>query len=89
MFKNYRLPLLDRLVARSLDWDFYVLEINYRGERRVVSPIRWKSRDLLLAYCLKDGRPKHFLRKEMHEPRLVDAAQAHIEPQKGDRDAPN
>jgi hypothetical protein len=84
MFKNYRLPLLDRLVARSFDWDVYVLEIEYRGERRVVSPIRWKRNDLLLAYCLNDGRPKHFLRKEISYPRLIDSSQAHVASEKGD-----
>jgi hypothetical protein len=89
MFKNYRLPLLDRLVARSLDWDFYVLGMTYKGERRVVSPIRWKSRDLLLAFCLRDGRPKHFLRKGICDPELIDSSQAHVATAEGNGDEPN
>ncbi len=69
---NWQLSELERLVAKAMDWNQYVLSIEYRGSRRMVSPIRWtKQGSILLAMCMRDGRPKHFLRALVFEPRLV------------------
>lgn len=52
----------------------FAASIAYRGERRLVSPIRWTHGGrLLLAFCLRDGHPKSFLAHFISDVKRVDS----------------
>lgn len=71
---------LRRMLARGMgDPDGVVLEITYvskNGQRteRTISPIRFVSKDIVLALCLGRAEPRQFALSRIHDARLTSAA---------------